>query len=438
MRFIRVLIILTLVVSLAGSLVGCATETGQVSPKQALQTQKEAPKEAPKTDIASEDQKAVAAKETKGGKVKIGLVYPLSGPAASTGESAKKGALFAAEEINKAGGIKALGGATLEMIPVDDQGKPDVAMSQTEYLINNENVVAIVGTALSATAIAASQVADRAGVPWLNDIAGAPEMTERGLANVFSIAAPIPVGVASDAGFIKYAAEKSGNKIKRLAFLYEDTEFGQGLSGGLKKVLQPQGFEVAADIVFTAGIKDPTPEIMKIKAANPDFVYVAANVADSIVIVRTMDRLNYRPLLQGGGNGFLDAEFLKSVGKAAEGAFTGDAWSKDLSVGKDVNERFKAKYGHDMDSHSPQAYQAVIVIAEALEKAGSAERSALREGLKKVDIPPGPRLVMPFDRVKFDEKGQNASVRIVTQIQDGQYVTVYPAKYATKELRLTR
>ena len=159
-------------------------------------------------------------------KVKIGVVVPLSGPFALGGQNVKRGYDLAVADINAAGGIKALGGAQIELVYADNQGKQDVAIGETERLIQQEMVVAIMGSWHSPTTVAGTQAAERNKTPWVVEVASADVILERGFKYVTRVNVKASWYGSSPVDFLDHAKAKLGQKIQRVAIMYTDDDWG--------------------------------------------------------------------------------------------------------------------------------------------------------------------------------------------------------------------
>lgn len=373
------------------------------------------------------------ATEKNSKEIKIGVLLPLTGAQAKIGENNKNGYELAVNEINKNGGIKSLGGAQLKLVYGDTQGKPDIGVSETERLIQNEQVVLVTGAFQSNVTIPTTQVAERLKTPYLNPVAIADSITDRGFRYTFQINAKASSFAKDQVNFLNFISKITNKKPQKIALLYENTDFGQSTAKGQKKFLAENGYEVVADVSYPAGAADLTTELSKIKLSNPDAVLQVSYISDAILIAKTKDRLGINvPFIDSSG-GVADPAFIQSVKELADGWFTINQFNKDLPGAKELNDKFKAAYGTDMNGHATLDYQGILVIKEVLEKIGSVDKEAIRKGLSEIQISPGSSLVMPYEKLVFDSKGQASSSLIITQIQNGEHVTVFPEKFASKK-----
>jgi branched-chain amino acid transport system substrate-binding protein len=377
-----------------------------------------------------------------GETVKIGTLYPITGDLAKLGQECVDGVKLAVEEINAAGGIKSMGGAKIEIVEADSQGKPDVGIAEVERLAQQDNVSAIIGTYQSSVAIPATQAAQRLQVPIVISMAVADEITDKGYDNVFRICPKAEWYAKSQLDFCQAMPELNPEypPIKKIALLHEDTDFGQSTAAGQKKWAAEYGYEIVGEVSYPGSAADLTTQVSKIKAMNPDIVLTTTYLNDAILIVQAREKLGMWQLFFDAAGGTVDPEFISRLGAGADSILTMIEFTKYAGpVAEELNTKFSEKYGRDITGNGAYSYQAVYVIAKALENASSAERAALRDGLidVKLDKAAGDVVVIPTDVIQFQQDGQieNAPLFVV-QIQDGELKPVFPAEYAAAEVIL--
>lgn len=373
---------------------------------------------------------ALAADKT----VKIGNVEPLSGPSASVGVQGKQAREMAIEEINAAGGIKSLGGAKLELVYADSKSDPTVGVTETERLINTEKVNLMTGCWNSAVTYPATQVAERYGIPFVVPVAVRDTITERGFKNVFRIAAKDSWWVRDQFRFLKDMQEETGVKLQKIAFVFENGDWGTGFAEKWRELAKKDGYEIVLDEPYPSTATDLTPVVTKLKAAKPDIVMLVSNAADAILLTNTMAEMQVKPkVVLASGGGHADPKFLENTDTNALGIFDEVEWNTDVNkpAAKPANEKFKKKYGYDMTGESVDAYVAMYVVADALERAASTDPAKIRDALAATNLTTGPGMIVSYDGVQFDETGQNKNAGIViVQVAnvDGkpERVTVWP------------
>ncbi|MBV9860065.1 MAG: ABC transporter substrate-binding protein [Alphaproteobacteria bacterium] len=382
--------------------------------------------------------------------VKIGAVYPLSGVSASAGAYAKAAIETAVDIINNphagleslplgAGkGLPGLKGAKLDLVFADHQGNPSVGQSQTLRLITQEKVTAMIGAYQSSVSFTATAVAERYGIPFLVGDSAAPNITERGFKWTFRTT---PIG--SDFARIYTAflneLKGAGKKVNTIAFVYENTDYGTSVSSVIRDSVKKAGFDVVIDISYAANSTDVSPQVLQLKEKNPDVVIFISYTADSILYVKTMKNLDYRPpMIIADDSGFSDPAFISAVGSLAQGVVNRSAWDvgKPNSPTSIINDLYKKRSGQDLDDTSGRDMQGFFVLADAINRAGSTEPAAIQKALRETDLKPE-QLMMGYRGVKFDEQGQNilASSYLI-QLQGAAYKSVWPDKSATAQLEL--
>lgn len=348
--------------------------------------------------------------------IKIGNVEPLSGPSASVGVQGKQAREMAIEEINAAGGIKSMGGAKLELVYADSKSDPTVGVTETERLINTEKVQIMTGCWNSAVTYPATQVAERYGVPFVVPVAVRDTITERGFKYVFRIAAKDSWWVRDQFRFLKDMQEETGQKMKTIAFVFENGDWGTGFAEKWRELAKKDGYEIVLDEPYPSTATDLTPVVTKLKSAKPDVVLLVSNAADAILLTNTMAEMKVNPkVVLASGGGHADPKFLENVNKNALYLFDEVEWNTDVNKpgAKETNAKFKTKYGYDLTGESVDAYVAMYVVADALERAASTDPKKVRDALAATKLTTGPAMIVSYDGVEFDESGQNKNAGIV-------------------------
>lgn len=367
-----------------------------------------------------------------GAPVTVGVLYPLSGDLAEKGRDSLNGIRLAVEEINASGGIASLGYLPLRVVTADTRGLPEVGAREAERLILQEHAVALVGTYQSSVTRRAAQVAEQQETPFLVSISIADILTERGFRYTFRIQPKAGFYCRDQIRFLKELGRRTGAPVRRVALLHENTDFGTSAALVQRRMLREEGFEVVAAVSYAAAeARDLRPEVARVLAARPDVILEVTYLTDSILIRRALAEARAKVLLLDLAGGTVSPRYVKELGPLAEGTLTLTEFSTRTPVGVGLNRRFRSRFGEDITGDSAYAYQAVWVLKEALEKAGTTDRGALRQALASLDLPPGPRMILPASRLRFDRDGQNESAHLfVAQIQNGVLVPVWPEESA--------
>jgi branched-chain amino acid transport system substrate-binding protein len=366
--------------------------------------------------------------------VRIGNIIPLSGPSASVGEQGKNAREMAVAEINAAGGIKSLGGAKLQMFYADSESKPEKGVAEAERLINTEKVNVLTGCWNSAVTYPTTAVAERYGIPFIVPVSVADKITEQGFKTVFRIAAKDSWWTRDQFQFLKDMEKEFNTPVKRLAFVYENGDWGQGFAGQWKQLAKEGGYEVVLDEPYPSTATDLSPVVQKIRRSKADVLMLVSNAADAILLTNTLAeyKVKLKAIIASGG-GHADPSFLKAVGKNAQYLFDIVEWETDVNKpgAKEANEKYKAAYGQNLTGEAVDAYLATYVLADALERAGSLDPAKIRDALAATDYKSGPGMIVGYDAVKFDATGQNENASLVmVQINDlgkgMERITVWP------------
>ena len=382
--------------------------------------------------------------------VKIGVIYPLTGNAASAGQSAKDAVNLGVAIVNTAhpdlealplgatAGLPNLGGAKIELDEADHQGNPQVGQQQTLRLITQDHVVAMLGSYHSSVSLVATAVAERQGVPYLVADSVALNITGRGFKWTFR-SGPIASDFAKAyAGFLT-DMKNAGRKIDKIAIVNENTDYGTSVAASILEAAKAANINVAAQIPYNANSSDVSAQVIQLKTLQPDVVIFVSYTADTILYFRTMKNLDYLPpIIIGDDAGFSDPTFIPNVGDLAQGAINRSAYDigKPGSNSYIVNEMFKAKYGRDLDDTSARWMQGFLVLADAINRAGSTEPDKIQAALQATDLEPD-QLMIGYNGVKFDSTGQNTlASTFLIQLQGKQYVSIWPTNLATDKLEL--
>ena len=391
-----------------------------------------------------------AVARAQSGPVRIGATYPLSGAVASAGTEVKQAAEVGMEIVNNphpelasiplaaGSGLPALGNRKVEVIFADHQGNPATAQSETLRLISQDHVVAMIGSYQSNCTLTSSAVAERYGIPFLAGESSAPSLTARGY-KFFFRTTPIGTDFGKAYGeFLAYAKSK-GQKIDSATIVNENTEYGSSTGDAIIAGVKQHGIDVGPRIIYNANSTDVSAQVLQLKQAKPDAVIFVSYTSDSILYLKTMHNLDYRPpVLIGDDSGFSDPAFAKAVGDLAQGAINRSSWDvgKPGGVGDIVNKLYKAHTGRDMDDTSARAMQGFLTLCDAINRAASTDPGKIQAALRATDLKPD-QLMIGYNGVKFDANGQNElASTLIVQLKGKDYVAVWPEKNATAPLVL--
>lgn len=383
--------------------------------------------------------------------VRIGALYPLSGQVAKSGEDTLNGIRLAADIINNkqegidlplaaTEGLPRLGGAKLEIIAADHQGSPEIGQAEAQRIIEQQHVVSLIGAFHSSVAGTSSQVAERMHIPYISGESEATQLTERGFKYFFRTTPTSDTQTVDFFVFLKQVAEKTGRRISKIAVVHENTLWGESFREAVNKSIgQYPEFKVTTDITYQQGIADVTSEVQQLIAAKPDVIMHASYDAEAILFARTYKLYGVRPQgILAIGAAFGSNAFRNALGRDADYYLVRDNWAGDLAVTKpvigQVNKLYRAKYGKDLDGTPARAFTALMTLADAINRAGAADPEKIRLALTQTNIA-APDTIMPWEGIRFDEKGQNVLTRgIFIQTQAGTPKTVWPFDLAPAKL----
>jgi branched-chain amino acid transport system substrate-binding protein len=369
----------------------------------------------------------------QGREVLIGAPNSMTGGFGEGGRQVVVGLQLAVEQVNKAGGIKSLEGATLRVIPADTSSdNPSQAASVTRRLISQDKVSALVGAHTSTMTLSAQIEAERAEVPILTT-SYADQIVQRGYKYTFKVA---PQSSAlSAAGFddisALFAAQGKG-KLSRVAVFYGADAASQAIGRSYIDLMKARGVQLVATGSFPGDLSDPTPVVGPMLATRPQVLFMNAFVNDTILITRTLRSLGVMVPIIGSGSGISVKTLGTSLGKLGDNLMGTLAWNWDVKV-PGVKE-FDAIYqaANPSEPFAPQeageGYAIGQIIAAALEAAKSSDPKAIRDSLATIDV----NTILPGGRVKFGDNGMNQYIEpILVSWIDGQLRTVWPKEYAS-------
>ena len=377
-------------------------------------------------------------------EIKVGALFPLTGPAAVSGQNCVNAVQAAVEVINKknadindplAAQEGLVGGKyVIKVVPADHQGKPDVAKSEAERLYNQEKVFAIIGCYNSSATKPASAVAERAKKLFLCGCSSSAALTERGYKYFFRHAPTDAIESVEFVDYIAYLNKEKNAGIKTLGIIYENTEFGKHAAEEAIKAAKKIDLKIVADVPFNNGATNLNSEVQKLKSANPDVVFGAALGGDYSLWVRTMKQVNWLPKMAiNYCTGYQNPAVQKELGSDGNFFMGGMGYSPELAKqfmpeGIKIQDKYYTpKSNQPFDSDSIQEAVMMMVLAQAIEKAGGPDTEKVREIIATQEFPSTMSL---SGKVKFAPDGQNAeALSVITQLHEQSYKTVFPLKY---------
>jgi branched-chain amino acid transport system substrate-binding protein len=361
--------------------------------------------------------------------VKVGVLHPVSGALSYSGQQGRLGATMAIDDINAAGGIKALGGAKIEAVLGDAQSTPEGGNAEVEKM-NSAEVAAIVGGYASAICLAASQTAARYDLPYIVDVGVVDSIVTRGLKNTFRFGPGFGVIAKTALDSLVSINDQAGKVAKTVVIVNEDSAFGSGLAKLLNAQLPDRGFQVLETIPHPTPTRDFNNVVLQIKAQNPDLVIPANYYNEYVLLARTMQQQRVRPkgiysVLGGAASSY---KFVKEFPEAAQYIMDCNHWfdpknPKALELKKQVEAK-----GGFFTYEVYMNYSCVLLLADALERAASADRAKVTAALESSTFSGH---VMPYGPTKFVNGQNQGAAPVNTQVLGNDIQVILPAAFAS-------
>ncbi len=360
--------------------------------------------------------------------IKIGILQPVTGALAQDGELGRLGAQIAIDEINAAGGIASLGGAKLEMVFGDARSAPDAGVAEVERL-QAEGVCAVVGGFASPICLAASQAASRYGLPYIVDVGVSDAIISRGLPNTFRFAPGFGKVTSVALDNLVTLNDAAGKPARTVVLVHEDGLFGSGLAKLMQAELPRRGFEIMETIAHPTPARDMSNVALRIRALNPDLILPSDYYGEFVLLARTLQQQRIKPkgiygVLNGAASNY---RFVREFPQVAEGLLDCNHWA-DPGNPKTVALRQKVDGLGKIFSYNVMLnYSCVLLLADALQRAASADRARLTEALAASTFAGH---IMPYGPTRFVGGQNEGATPVNTQVQGGDVKVIYPNRYS--------
>jgi branched-chain amino acid transport system substrate-binding protein len=344
--------------------------------------------------------------------VTIPNIIELSGPGATVGTNWKNGADLALAEINAAGGIL---GKKIETTYVDTQSNPGVARAAIQKALDEQPIV-VFGPIYSGSVKVTMQLTAEAGVPQI--IGGeAADLTAQGSKYLFRTSFGQNVSMPKLANYLRDEV-----KAKSVAVVYVNNDFGKGGRDAIVKELNARNIKVAADLSTEAGQADFAADVIKLKAADADAIFIYLNEEESARLLREAKKQGIsKPMI--GETTLLGQKVIDLAGDAANGVKGHIGLSVDAPVPglQEFGKKFQAKYNYKPDHNGVKGYLAPYMVKAAAEKAGKLEAKAIAEALHGLTVTPE-KLPGILLEATWDETGEIDRVSFLAEVKDGKQV----------------
>ena len=361
----------------------------------------------------------------------IGGIHPLTGGLAADGINMDRAIQMAIDEINDAGGV--LGGAMLAYLSSDSTGAADVGQTEAERLIG-EGAQALICCFQSSVTTNVAAISEREGVPLIIDVAVMDAILDQGYTNTFRLQPNATSMGVNGANYLKEIAEAAGDSVESVVILFEGTTgFGDSVRAAFVAEAANLVIEVLDEISYEPfAVTDLTTEITRVNALGPDVLVVSGYYNDGLLAARNAEEvgLDVKAVFGVAQGTYDQPQFVTDAGDLAQCFFDSNFhWDAANPDALAVREAYAAEFGEPMRTGAVFSYQAVYLIADAIERAGSSDPGAIRDALADSDYS---EYLLPYPgNIQFDETGENVNARpVLMQVQDGEVLQVWPQDLA--------
>jgi len=366
----------------------------------------------------------------QGAALKVGVLLPRSGVQAGIGQDCQRGVDIAPAIL------KELGLPELQIINADTETSVDVARSRAEKLIA-EGAQLLIGAFDSGQSTAIAQVAEQKGIPYVINIAAAPQITEQGYKFVFRNFPTAPMILRDAFNNQKEIFTAVGATPKTVVFMHVNDTFGTAMSKAIPGVMPKfnMPYKIVETISYDPAARDLSVEIAKAKATKADALLMVSRLNDAILLTREMVKQRWSPMaILSMGPGWYEDQYLKTLGKLADGPLSFVPW---YDPNKPLSKKLEAALaksfpGVNLNTNHVYTFEALLVAADAYKRAGTADPKTLAEAIRKTNITNN---VSPGPGIQFDAKGQNDKLLdSAIQNRGGKLVTVAPKSAANAKV----
>ena len=356
--------------------------------------------------------------------IKVGIPTSLTGRHAPFGQHQKRAFDLALEEINAAGGAK---GRKLEWVYADDQSKPETALTAAQKLFEDKEIILLTGEYSSSNTYPICAQAEKNKMPFLVSCAAADNMTQSGWKYIFRMVQPAS---EFDTGLQDFMLKVA--KAKSMVILHENTLFGTSTAKAMKEWADTNKINVPLFEAYEAGLVDFKPLLFKVKALNPDVLYVISYLMDATLIARQTKEIDLNPrMFAGSAAGYSIPEFLDGAGDAAELVYSSTMWERTVKFpgAMEFDQKYRKKYNIIPPYHAAQAYAAAYVVWDVMKRTKEFTREAVREALVPTNVMTiyGPITFKSYG--KFTQQTQLPT--LLLQVQKKKFEIVWPADLST-------
>ena len=365
---------------------------------------------------------APAIVRAQSGPLKVGVLLPRSGAQAGIGQDCQRG-------VDVASGIlKDLGLPNLQIMNADTETNVEVARARAEKLIS-DGAQLLVGAFDSGQSTAIAQVAEQKGIPYVINIAAAPDITEQGYKFVFRNFPTAGMILGDAFANQKEVFAESGKEPKTVVFLHVNDTFGTAMQRGIGAVMPKfnMPYTIKETIAYDPTARDLSVEISKAKATGADALLVVSRLNDAILLTREMVKQRWTSMgVLSMGPGWYEDQYLKTLGKLGDGPLSFVPWyDPNKKLSKQLEAALaKAHPGINLNTNHIYTFEALLIAADAHKRAGSTDPKALADAIRATNITDN---VSTGPGIQFNAKGQNDKLKNAgIQNRGGKLVTVAP------------
>lgn len=380
-----------------------------------------------------------AAAKVEGDTIYLGATISLTGKYSTNGQHTRNGYDLAIAAINEAGGVR-VGERDyrVEVVYYDDESTPARGAQLAKRLIEQDGVDFMLGPYSSGLTKAIAPVTEQYGVPMVEANGASFQLFTQGYRYLFAVLSTSEQYLASAVALAAEIAEREGRQPSdlTLAGAFENDPFSQDVRSGVLADATALGIRVVIDDQLPPEINDMGATLAKVKALSPDILVVSGHARGAALVIRQMEEMRVDvPML--AITHCDSADIVGKFGSAAEYTLCASQWAPSLAYRDDIfgsaadfAAAFEEVYGYPPPYQAAESAAAVLVFADAFERAQGFDKAAVRDALATTDMQTF------YGNILFDETGKNiAKPMVLFQVQDGAYTVVAPTAWAEAELR---
>ncbi|MDR1535370.1 MAG: ABC transporter substrate-binding protein [Planctomycetota bacterium] len=377
--------------------------------------------------------------------VKIAFYGSISGVNSESGRQGMLAVKAAQQYVNENGGIKALGGALVEIVPIDGTSDASQGVLPLERDLSRGGISGIVGSAQSAFALISLPILQKYKVPAVTASAANGTITQRGCEFIFQPAAKAAQFSIMQLDFLRYLAKNMGKKFEDLkcAIIFENSAWGEDNAKANRRDLLAAGMTIAVEENYEAGkLADASPIVTKLRSAGVDVVFPSCYANDAKLLMTAMNAMRYKPIVIAGGSAFTWPSLLNDLGPDVNGICSADGWVWDNKATLDfpeftkIRERYERENNEFIPGQGGPSIISFMLIVEAIENGKSADPVSVRDELRKLNSDNSPWFkAYSIGHNSFDNNGYNAdSIPVILQWQNLKPRCVFPPEAASSEI----